>query len=218
VTDQFNRGGQTKRVPPHIAYALCSIEVSGNGYEDVKLGDPGQWVTIVNKYPHQGRICYPNVDDYYSDGGFGPGQITGLTALQNIQENFYANNWLGLSLDAAREKAIDGLARLAGLEENIRYMLKKLSNAFGKRRAGQSDPATIGHWDTAIQLYNPYDQSDRLGRALGSLTREPSSTIPKTKLNPLPMKAKEWGDLNLVKDSDFDGTIDRPANPPKTAQ
>lgn len=208
-----------KRVPPHIAYANCMVEIGGEDDLAYTAFQNEYW-TIVNKkgeqpYAHIHHAGLTNCTEEHTDSGFGHGQISGLHALRRIRT---AEQWLKLlrvdpkkkpPVDRANaiSKAVAGLAELARPGANIYAMLDYLN----ERYSAPGDRAQIASWQTAIQAYNP-GETDRLEKAWVWLTKAPRGTI-RWQI-PIPANKYQSAWDTSLKDANFDGWLDDPLKPP----
>lgn len=207
---------ENKRVPPHIAYANCMLEIGGEpGLAYVEF-QGGYWSTVndrgVQPYTHAHYGELPNCTEEHTDSGFGYAQLTGLTALGRIRK---AENWKKLleeNIKNTRTTAILDLAGLASAEGSIRKMLEILNERYGGKLKLFNNRSQLASWQTAIQNYNPGEEG-RPGKAWRWLTSSPPGNGKIKWEIPIPHeKYSEW-DV-LLKDADYDGRIDELPKPP----
>jgi len=204
--NNYNTVNKDKRIPPHIAYANFMVETSGNASG-----------TVVNKMCWY-EMTYNNEEwDYHdhTDSGFGPGQLTGTTALQAAESSkefsVKVNNYKAQGKDdrEARGYALIGILQTyADPKRGIETMLNILNEKFEKNNASTLSRSALKSWQIALKKYNEGD-TDRVNKCWIELKKK-KETIPfevREYLNPIPLEASNWDDNGLV-DSDFDGKLD----------
>lgn len=210
----YNEQYKTKRVPPHVAYANCMLEIGGEPGLAYTEFQGEYWTTVNNRgvhpYPHAHYSGLTNCAEEHTDSGFGYGQLTGLTALRFICS---AERWkmlLSQGLEGARTTARDGLSGLAAAKGNIYTMLDILNNGYN---GGKLNRPQLAAWKSAIQAYNPGDVG-RPCRAWGWLTSSPPQNGTIKWQIPIPSeKYKVKWDASL-EDANYDGQIDKLPTPP----
>jgi len=183
----WNDNNLSSKIPPHVAYANLKVE-SNNSYDETG------W-TIVNSmvwYSMAGYKAY-DMSQTHTDSGFGPAQLTGITALET------ALKMIGGKIDPEIDpkEIIKKLEEFANPMKNMEVSFWLLNEKFNQSNQ-TLDRSILANWRQAILNYNR-GIADRDETAWKYL-REKNSPYP------VPEGIEPWD--GTLKDSDFDGILD----------